>query len=209
MPAKYTRLEQFNLETAWGRSDARKAGFDVPKRSTAKERVGVAIRFWAKVDKTPGQGPWGDCWGWLGGTHDWGYGIIGKGGRGEGFWRAHRLSWTLAHGPIPEGMDVLHKCDNPPCSNPDHLFLGTALDNTRDCIAKGRAFHTPLPRGEDHHSAKLTRKMVKWIRRYHRPGNGQGQHGTLAIAQKLGVGISAIKRVVTTKDKRRTWKHVT
>ena len=77
------------------------------------------------------------CWGWIGATSS-GYGRLGRGGRGEGLVYAHRLSWELRNGPIPEGMCVLHRCDNPPCSNPDHLFLGTKADNNRDMSVKGR-----------------------------------------------------------------------
>ena len=64
-----------------------------------------------------------------------GYGRLWFEGR---MWMAHRLAWTQAHGPIPRGLFVLHSCDNPPCINPDHLFLGTQLDNMRDAAQKGR-----------------------------------------------------------------------
>jgi hypothetical protein len=76
-----------------------------------------------------------DCWGWSGATSDFGYGTLGIGVRQE---RAHRISWVMCHGPIPEDINVLHTCDNPPCSNPRHLFLGTQRDNTNDAISKGR-----------------------------------------------------------------------
>lgn len=69
-----------------------------------------------------------------------GYGRVGRNGKS---YRAHRLAWEEEHGPIPDGMMVLHRCDNPPCVNVEHLFLGTALDNMRDMVAKGRHARGP------------------------------------------------------------------
>ena len=79
------------------------------------------------------------CWIWIAALNNRGYGIIGRGARQDGPEPAHRISWELAYGPIPEGLHVLHKCDNPPCVNPHHLFLGTHGDNMRDSVIKGRA----------------------------------------------------------------------
>lgn len=94
----------------------------------------VEERFWEKVEKLT------DCWVWTAGTDDKGYGrILNKRKEHGGETRAHRLSWILHNGPIPTGLYVLHKCDNPPCVRPDHLFLGTNLDNMRDMKEKGRA----------------------------------------------------------------------
>lgn len=73
--------------------------------------------------------------------------------------RAHRISFLLHRGPIPDGLCVLHHCDVPSCVNPDHLFVGTRRDNMADCFAKARHAH-----GETHHKAKLTRKSVSGIR---------------------------------------------
>lgn len=95
------------------------------------ERIGtLEERFWRLVDKT------GDCWEWKGRKDEGGYGIsIGKNPPER---RAHRLAAYFMYGPIPDGCLVCHHCDNPPCCNPDHLFLGTHGDNQRDAWAKGR-----------------------------------------------------------------------
>ena len=98
-------------------------------------------RFFQKVNKT------GFCWEWLAGKDKDGYGKIKI--RGKTL-QAHRVSWGIHNGPIPEGIGVLHRCDNPSCVNPLHLFLGTTLDNMRDRDAKGRngySKRTHCPKG--------------------------------------------------------------
>lgn len=90
-------------------------------------------RFWAKVDTAGGIDA---CWPWSGNRIAKGYGIFTHRGRNAG---AHRTAYQYAVGQIPDGLWVLHRCDNPPCCNPAHLWLGTATDNNRDMIAKGRA----------------------------------------------------------------------
>lgn len=76
-----------------------------------------------------------ECVEWTGARGRGGYGVRSFEGK---FWRVHRLAWTQAHGPIPKGLVIRHKCDNPPCYNPDHLILGTHADNVRDKIERGR-----------------------------------------------------------------------
>lgn len=97
-----------------------------------------AETFWSKVDTT------GECWLWLAARiPPYGYGNFGGTQDGVRWVKlAHRHAYELAHGPIPEGMWVLHRCDNPPCVRPDHLFLGTHADNMRDMVAKGRHWAT-------------------------------------------------------------------
>ena len=91
----------------------------------------VSERFWARIVEQPN-----GCREWTGGASSAGYGQLWFEGK---LVYAHRLAWILVNGPIPEGLFVCHKCDNPPCCNVEgHLFLGTATDNMRDMIAKGR-----------------------------------------------------------------------
>ena len=95
-------------------------------------------RFQAKVEL----GPW--CWEWRGKRLPRGYGRLSNGRRCEVY--AHRYAWERVNGPVPEGLLVLHTCDNPGCVNPAHLFVGTFGDNNRDTVAKGRHY-TPFGRG--------------------------------------------------------------
>ena len=95
-------------------------------------KVSLSARFWPKVDKA---GP-DDCWEWNASRQGTGaYGRIGVNGKVE---LAHRISYELMHGPIPDGLFVMHRCDNPPCVNPAHLSLGTRRDNMEDSMDKNR-----------------------------------------------------------------------
>lgn len=131
------------------------------------------------------------CWEWQGSRTIQGYGRLRMPEKRGGVIKAHRRAWELAKGPIPDGMYVLHHCDNRPCVRPDHLFLGTLTDNMQDMAAKGRAAGFQR-RGAAHPLAKLTVEDVSAIRAlpYH--------HGLYAeIARELGVSegqISAIYR---------------
>lgn len=100
------------------------------------------------------------CWGWSGCKANPGYGQFRHGGKRE---RAHRASWIIHFGSMPDGMCVLHKCDNRECSKPEHLFLGTNLDNIKDMISKNR--HPTLGKsGEENHKSKLNEDIVRQIR---------------------------------------------
>lgn len=108
----------------------------------------------------------GDCRVWLGSTSK-GYGSINIGSRFDGSRRTarvHRVAYEVFNGPIADGLFVCHRCDNPPCINPDHLFAGTRQDNVNDRETKGRNKPRFPLYGEDHDRSRLTREIVREIR---------------------------------------------
>ncbi len=109
---------------------------------------------------------------------------------------AHRVAWVVWRGPIPDGLWVLHTCDNPPCCNPAHLFLGTRADNIADMVAKGRADRTKKHKGEQCHQARLTADDVRCIR--------ASRESNIVLSRRYGVSPSNISMVRL----RRTWAHV-
>ena len=146
--------------------------------------------------------PFSGCWVFMGATNDFGYGIVGTGGRGAPNDRAHRITYRHFCGEIPSGMFVCHRCDVPSCCNPDHLFLGTNQDNVRDMISKGR--NSPPPRnphvvGSVHPGSKLTEEQVIQIREAYRRGAKQKD-----LAQQYEVAHQTISKVVNN----RRFKHV-
>lgn len=141
-----------------------------------------------------------ECWEWPGHRNRYGYGVLQAYGRGGKHMFAHRLIWEQYAGPIPDGMQVLHQCDNPPCIRPTHLFLGTATDNMRDMAAKGRTGRTGL-RGEGIATHRLTEVEVREIRALHNPAT----MGCVRLARKYGVTPAAIKKIINGKS----WAHVT
>ena len=152
-------------------------------------------RFWERVDRS------GACWLWIGrGRHRFGYGKCTFQGKD---WNAHCLAWFLTNGPIPNGLCVLHQCDNPPCCNPAHLFLGTKGDNSRDMFSKGR--NAPQA-GERNPSARLTTNQVRAIRRrLPKRVAAKFPYGTLrALAREFGVSEATINMIASGKH----WKGV-
>jgi|SRR5882724_11220478 len=113
---------------------------------------------------------------------------------------AHRLVYTQHYGAIPNGMQVLHKCDNPPCVNPAHLFVGTQKDNMRDKHAKGRDRNGPRLRGADHPKSIFTEVQVRKMLKLHRSGKK-----ICAINKRFGGTYSSIWSILNG----RSWKHIT
>jgi hypothetical protein len=124
-------------------------------------------------------------------TNKWGYGKLGGSG---GTFSTHRFAWELANGPVPDGLWVLHRCDNRLCCNPDHFFLGTVQDNMDDCCAKERQ-----ARGSTQGSHKLSEELVATIRERYAGGETQTR-----LAGDFGVRQTTISRVVRGDS----WKHV-
>lgn len=150
-----------------------------------------AERFWSKVQRVDGDG----CWEWTGARarNRWGF-EHGRFRLPTGHAYAHRISWMLTNGPIPAGQCVLHRCDNPPCVRPDHLFLGTNDENMADMVAKGRA-----ARGERSALAKLTEAQVREIR---------AEPKWLGVNNWLSEKYGVNNRCISAIRLRRTWKHV-
>lgn len=168
---------------------------------TIREAQPLADRFEKYVDRSGGPDA---CWLWKGATRR-GYGQFGSGRRSNDTQRAHRVAYELAHGAIPAGQCVCHRCDNPACCNPAHLFLGTHAENMADMHAKERYGWRTKPeamaRGERAGGAKLAEEQVREIRRKYSAG-GVSQR---ALASEYGVTQSAISAVTSG----RRWVHVT
>ena len=139
--------------------------------------------IWKRIDKTGGPDV---CWPWLGAR-------LKKMGYGQTHWRgrtvyAHRMVYELTYGKIPDGLNVLHKCDNPSCCNPSHLFLGTNTDNVVDKMVKGRMSQS-----------KLTKEQAEMIRtRYLAGGITQRE-----LAKEFAIDQAIISGIVQGKR----WKH--
>lgn len=130
------------------------------------------------------------CWVWTGHTDACGYGMIGVPGGTKS--RSHRVRWALTYGD-PGALQILHRCDNPACNNPRHLFLGTHKDNMDDRDAKGRGNQ---PKGERAAKSKLTESQASRVR--------HGGESPTALARELGVSVGAIYHI----RRRITWRHI-
>lgn len=190
----------------------------MPCRNVAKSlnTVPLETRFWQNVQKTD------TCWIWTGSVMWKGYGTISDGSKqNRKDYRAHRLSYQIHFGEIPDDLKVLHKCDNPICVNPEHLFLGTNADNSADMVAKGRSVKgqkrrpeqivkgerhgsrtkpESTPRGQSHSAAKLTDAQVIEIRKRY----AQGGILQKELAAEYQIGRPVICEILSGK----MWKHL-
>lgn len=178
------------LENQIDRTNKGRAGFfrrDIPNEPRAPKLTKEEI-FWRWVRKDES-----GCWVWTRSLDSMGYGRFWYGSE----YLAHRVSFLLTNGYIDPDLDILHSCDNPSCVNPDHLSLGTAKDNMRDMIKKGR--RKPML-GMGHHQAKLTDQQVIHIRQLYAVGNVSYKE----LANMFDVSDSLIGYIV----KRKGWKHI-
>ena len=143
-------------------------------------------RFWSKVDVGEPE----ECWEWLAHKNGCSYGGFGIKGK---MWLAHRVVWVLTYGPIPKGLLVCHRCDNPGCCNPYHLFLGTDADNRADAAEKGRT-----ARGKRNGNSKLTKEEVLEIRELYADDDWSQSE----LANAFDVHNATISRIL----RRRRWK---
>lgn len=160
-----------------------------PPVKEANEKTIKKIKRFSYINQKTG------CWEWQKYKNKLGYGYISY--RGTQL-KAHRTSWIVFKGPIPDGMCVLHKCDNPKCINPDHLFLGTQFENIKDMLSKNRHGHG-VNEGMKGANAKLSDEDVFWIRKQEYSWKNCHE-----IAEKFGISPFSIYRIF----KRQTWKHL-
>ncbi len=155
------------------------------RKYTKRKTRPVEDRFWDKVQKTD------NCWLWTGVPNKGGYGLIYVNGK---IVFAHRYSYQLHFGSIPDGLDICHSCDVPNCVNPSHLFAGTAQDNMADKIKKDRCNYV---HGEKSKNSKLTQNQVEEIRQKYADGFTQKK-----LSVMYGISQVQISNIVNNK----VWK---
>jgi len=153
------------------------------------KRQDPVVLFWKHVEKTT------TCWNWTGATMWKGYGVFGIAPERRHL-RAHRYAWEIAHGTIPRGLFVLHRCDNRRCVRPEHLFLGTHDDNMRDKMQKGGRIDA---RGANNYNAKLTDAHVRRLREMSRRG---------VLHKNIATMFGVTRAAVSYAARGDTWSHV-
>jgi hypothetical protein len=176
------KITDFDLTKNWGRYEARKYGFDVPKQRPGMKQVVLDDH----IEKTA------TCWLWTGAKNVYGYGSFQRGRRRC---YAHREMWERSNGKSATGLVIRHTCDNRACVNPAHLLSGTHGDNTRDRVERNRQ-----AKGESIAVSKLTEEQVKDIRRRWVPRKFTRKQ----LAAEYGVSIDLIHKIVN----RILWRHV-
>ncbi len=180
----------YKIREGKARFCSKACGYAHPRPQRPRKRTLPADRFWKYVEKTEG------CWLWTAARGGGGYGQLGVGRMGENrFVRAHRLSYEIHVGAIPDGMCVLHHCDNPQCVRPDHLFLGTPRDNSEDMIRKGRHSY-----GEKRPLSVLTADQVREMRCLFAAGGVT----KMALARRFKINHATVRAILA----RKAWKHV-
>jgi hypothetical protein len=154
-------------------------------------------RFWKYVDKAPGHGPNGDCYAWIGGKNGKGYGRFSTGRKYRGIY-AHRVSFIIANGKIPDGMCVLHHCDTPDCVRAEHLYAGTKMDNMREASSHKR-MGKGYRKGSKNGRSVLSEEDVIKVRSLYAKGNLRSD-----IAKIFKVSWSTIDYII----KHETWNHI-
>lgn len=154
----------------------------------------LSERFWSKVDVRGDD----ECWHWKAAPRrkDQGYGAFWMDGRHH---PSSKVAWLLTNGDVPDGMEVCHQCDNPPCCNPKHLFLGTRQENNDDKVSKSRHAY-----GARNGNARLTPEQVQFIRSHKPPGVKRLANGiTGALAEQFGVTKQYISEILGNKSWRK------
>lgn len=188
--------ETFDAIQIIAKTHAEEGGQIFVGRRGGKITLKISDKFWCRVDRSHGPD---SCWVFCGHTSGGGHGHvrIGTGKKGT-LIGAHRLAWILINGAIPQGLCVCHRCDNPPCCNPKHLFLATALENFDDMRQKGRARGGSLV-GTTNKNSKLTDEQVAEIRTAYQNGTLQRE-----LAKQYGVAQTSISYIVSQGG----WKHI-
>lgn len=159
-------------------------------------------RFHPLIDKTPGFGPKGECWKWIGGRNNYGYGRFWL-SIGKRMWQAHVISYFLHTGEDPYPLQCLHECDNKTCVNPAHLHIGDRSMNLQEAYDRGY-----MPKGDDHWArkrlrahpmAKVNEHQVREIRALKEAGNS-----TLQISKKFSISTVQVNNIA----KRKSWGHI-